>query len=141
MITGIEVTTVEELANVGYLAKSIKATPLVQPNPSCTSYSPPPPGLPYSSQLYFSKMAPVLAKDLATFRKYFPASSLASCLPLSVFVFSRAVTVISTRGGHILGISHCCPVLCKEEGRPPDWFMAGEDIMYSMVVFMLMSWW
>ena len=114
IITGMVVTIEEELANIGYLAKSDKATPLVQPNPSyrnivtlieilqppanitCTSYSPPPPGFPSSSQLYFSKMAPVLVNDLATFLKYFPANSLASCLPFPVFVFSRAVTVIST---------------------------------------------
>ena len=34
MITGMVVTIEEELDSIGYLAKSDKATPLVQPNPS-----------------------------------------------------------------------------------------------------------
>ena len=38
----------------GYLASRDRLTPLVQPNPVCTEYSPPPPGWPSSSQLYFS---------------------------------------------------------------------------------------
>ena len=38
----------------GYLASKARLTPLVQPKPVCTEYSPPPPGWPSSSQLYFS---------------------------------------------------------------------------------------
>ena len=38
----------------GYLSSRARLTPLVQPKPVCTVYSPPPPGCPSSSQLYFS---------------------------------------------------------------------------------------
>ena len=48
----------------GNLASRERLTPLVQPKPVCTWYSPPPPGWPSSSQLYFSQMAPEESQEL-----------------------------------------------------------------------------
>src|SRR5690349_25141484 len=46
-------------AACGYCASSLTSTPLVQPKPSCTGYSPPVPS-PASRTLYFSTSLPVL---------------------------------------------------------------------------------
>ena len=57
------VVVVAALDISGNLASRARLTPLVHPKPVCTWYSPPPPGWPSSSQLYFSQMAPEVSQE------------------------------------------------------------------------------
>src|SRR6185437_8854887 len=61
----------------GYRAISARVTPLVQPNPSCSGYSPPPPGR-FCSTSYFSTSLPVWSKTRSTVTSQRRAISRAS---------------------------------------------------------------
>ena len=81
-------------------------TPLVQPNRSCTGYSPPPGSS--RSTLYFSNIMPVLAYTRRTVATQRQAMSRASLR-----------TAIHCRGAQPFGASHCRPISIVVVTIPP----------------------
>merc|ERR1719510_1496222 len=97
-------------------------TPLVQPKPVCTSYSPPPPAFPVSLTLYFSNMlqtsAPSGQENIVPL--VYLLAMVSAILRASAFsVFKRPATRICCSGGQALGKSHCCPDSSRDVGTPP----------------------
>src|SRR2546430_1387222 len=107
----------ESAASAGYNAISLRITPLVQPNPSCSGYSPPPPLRPALITSYFSTSLPVspYTRLTLTIQRQAMVSARRPCA-----YWRRPETAIHCSGAQPLGASHCSPVFCVVVTMPPS---------------------
>jgi hypothetical protein len=83
---------------------SLRITPLVQPKPSCSGYSPPPPDRPVAMTSYFSTNFPLSSYTRLTFDIHRQAMVCASG---NLEYRRKPETPIHCSGAQPLGASHC----------------------------------